>query len=152
MSHADSWWAFRSVRLGRRLAAEFVGSLLLAAVVVGSGIAAQQLSPTDVGLQLTQNAGATALGLFAIILIFGTVSGAHFNPVVSLVDAASGGLRWRTAASYLPPCDLPVGTCTIAASWPTLDPSGPHGQSPSQAQLLLAEVRVGGGGVATGTG
>ena len=90
------------LRLARRLAAEFVGSLLLAAVVVGSGIAAQQLSPTDVGLQLTQNAGATALGLFAIILMFAPVSGAHLNPVVSLVDAAFGGLRCRTAAAYLP--------------------------------------------------
>lgn len=88
--------------LGRRLAAEFVGSLLLAAIVVGSGIAAQQLSPSDVGLQLTENAGATALGLFAIILMLGPVSGAHFNPVVSFVDAAFGGLPWKTAAAYLP--------------------------------------------------
>ena len=88
--------------LGRSSVPEFLGSLLLAAVVVGSGIAAQQLSPTDVGLQLTENAGATALGLFAIILMFGPVSGAHFNPVVSFVDAAFGGLPWRTAAAYLP--------------------------------------------------
>ena len=70
--------------------------------MVGSGIAAQQLSPTDVGLQLTENAGATALGLFAIILMFGPVSGAHFNPVVSFVDAAFGGVPRRTAAAYLP--------------------------------------------------
>jgi arsenate reductase len=70
--------------------------------VVGSGIAAQELSPDDVGLQLTENAGATALGLFAIILMFGPVSGAHFNPVVSFVDAAFGGLPRRTAAAYLP--------------------------------------------------
>jgi glycerol uptake facilitator-like aquaporin len=86
----------------RQLGAEFVGSLLLATIVVGSGIAAQQLSPNDVGLQLAENAGATALGLFAIILMFGPVSGAHFNPVVSFVDAAFGGLPWRTAAAYLP--------------------------------------------------
>ena len=70
--------------------------------MVGSGIAAQQLSPNDVGLQLTENAGATALGLFAIILMFGPVSGAHFNPVVSFVDAAFGGVPRRTAAAYLP--------------------------------------------------
>ena len=88
--------------LGRQLGAEFVGSLLLATIVIGSGIAAQQLSPNEVGLQLTENAGATALGLFAIILMFGPVSGAHFNPVVSLVDAAFGGVPRRTAAAYLP--------------------------------------------------
>jgi arsenate reductase len=88
--------------LRRRLGAEFVGGLLLATIVVGSGIAAQELSPDDVGLQLTENAGATALGLFAIILMFGPVSGAHFNPVVSFVDAAFGGLPRRTAAAYLP--------------------------------------------------
>ena len=88
--------------LGRQLGAEFVGSLLLATIVVGSGIAAQQLSPNDVGLQLTENAGATALGLFAIILMLGPVSGAHFNPVVSFVDTAFGGVPRRTAAAYLP--------------------------------------------------
>ena len=88
--------------LRRPLGAEFVGSLLLATIVVGSGIAAQELSPDDVGLQLTENAGATALGLFAVILMFGPVSGAHFNPVVSFVDAAFGGLPRRTAAAYLP--------------------------------------------------
>ena len=88
--------------LGRQLGAEFVGSLLLATIVVGSGIAAQQLSPNDAGLQLTENAGATALGLFAIILMLGPVSGAHFNPVVSFVDAAFGGVPRRTAAAYLP--------------------------------------------------
>jgi len=90
------------VPLGRRVAAEFLGSLLLAAIVVGSGIAAQRMSPNDVGLQLAHNAGATALGLFAIIVTFGPVSGAHVNPVVSLVDAAFGGLSWRAAAAYLP--------------------------------------------------
>ncbi|SDK92512.1 arsenate reductase [Cryobacterium psychrotolerans] len=86
----------------RRVSAEFLGSLLLAALVVGSGIAAQQLSPSDVGLQLLQNALATALGLFAIILIFAPVSGAHFNPVVSLVDAALGHRAWRDVAAYVP--------------------------------------------------
>ena len=88
--------------LWRRLAAEFLGSGLLAAVVIGSGIAAQQLSPSATGLQLLENAAATAVGLFAIILMFGPVSGAHFNPVVSLADAFFGGLRWRDAAAYLP--------------------------------------------------
>ena len=60
------------------------------------------MSPNEVGLQLAENAGATALGLFAIILMFGPVSGAHFNPVVSFVDAAFGGVPRRTAAAYLP--------------------------------------------------
>ena len=86
----------------RRLAAEAIGSLLLAALVIGSGIAAQQLSPGQVGLQLVENAAATAAGLYAIILMVGPVSGAHFNPVVTMVDAAFGGLSWRDAAAYLP--------------------------------------------------
>ena len=90
------------VLLWRRLAAEFLGSAFLAAVVIGSGIAAQRLSPGQTGLQLLENAAATAAGLFAIILMFGPVSGGHFNPVVSFADAAFGGLRWREAAAYLP--------------------------------------------------
>ena len=92
----------RDTVLWRRLLAEFLGSALLATVVIGSGIAAQTLSPGDVGLQLFENAAATAAGLFAIILMFGPISGAHVNPVVSFVDAAFGGLRWRDAAAYLP--------------------------------------------------
>jgi glycerol uptake facilitator-like aquaporin len=90
------------VVLWRRLVAELMGSALLAAVVIGSGIAAVQLSPGTTGLELFENAAATAAGLFAIILMFGPVSGGHFNPVVSFVDAAFGGLRWRDAAAYLP--------------------------------------------------
>jgi glycerol uptake facilitator-like aquaporin len=88
--------------LWRRLLAELLGSTFLAAVVIGSGIAAQQLSPGNTGLELFENAAATAAGLFAIILMFGPVSGAHFNPVVSFVDAAFGGLAWRDAVAYLP--------------------------------------------------
>ena len=88
--------------LWRRLAAEFLGSAFLAAIVIGSGIAAQRLSPGATGLELLENAAATAAGLFAIILMFGPVSGGHFNPVVSFADAAFGGLRWRDAAAYLP--------------------------------------------------
>jgi glycerol uptake facilitator-like aquaporin len=90
------------VALWRRLAAEFLGSAFLAALVIGSGIAAQRLSPGDTGLELLENAAATAAGLFAIILMFGPVSGGHFNPVVSFVDAAFGGVSWRDAAAYLP--------------------------------------------------
>jgi glycerol uptake facilitator-like aquaporin len=88
--------------LPRRLLAEFLGSAFLAAVVIGSGIAAQQLSPNDVGLELFENAAATAAGLFAIILMFGPVSGGHFNPVVSLLDAGLGGIRSRDLLAYVP--------------------------------------------------
>lgn len=72
--------------LHRRLLAEFLGAGLLVTVVVGSGIAAASLSPDDVGLQLLQNSTATVLGLTVLILMFGPVSGAHFNPVVSIAD------------------------------------------------------------------
>ena len=88
--------------LPRRVAAELLGSALLAAVVVGSGIAAQTLSPGQIGLELFENAAATAAGLFAIILMVGPVSGGHLNPVVSLVDAAFGGIAWRDVAVYIP--------------------------------------------------
>ncbi len=88
--------------LWRRLLAEYLGSMLLAAVVIGSGISAASLSPGSTGLELLENALATAAGLFAIILMFGPVSGAHFNPVISLVDAAFGGIPWRRAAAYVP--------------------------------------------------
>jgi arsenate reductase len=86
----------------RRLLAEWLGSALLATVVIGSGIAAQRLSPGQNGLELFENAAATAAGLYALILMFAAVSGAHFNPVVSFADAAFGGTRWGTAALYLP--------------------------------------------------
>jgi glycerol uptake facilitator-like aquaporin len=97
--------------LPRRLLAECLGSALLAAVVIGSGIAAQRLSQ-DTGLQLLENAAATAAGLFAIILICGPVSGGHFNPVVSLVDAAFRGVSWRTAFAYVP---AQVAGCILGA-------------------------------------
>jgi glycerol uptake facilitator-like aquaporin len=88
--------------LWRRLLAELMGSAFLAAVVIGSGIAAHNLSPGNTGLELLENAAATAAGLYAIILMFGPVSGGHFNPVVSLADAVFGGLSWRDTAAYLP--------------------------------------------------
>jgi glycerol uptake facilitator-like aquaporin len=88
--------------LARRLLAELVGSAFLAAVVISSGIAAQQFSPHEIGLELFENAAATAAGLYAIILMFGPVSGGHFNPVVSFVDASFGGISKRDALAYLP--------------------------------------------------
>jgi arsenate reductase len=102
--------------LPRRLLAEFLGSAFLAAIVIGSGIAAQQLSPSDTGLALLENAAATAAGLFAVILMFGPVSGAHFNPVVSLVDASFGGLAWRDALAYIPAQVAGCITGAIAAN------------------------------------
>lgn len=85
----------------RRCVAEFVGTAFLVAVVVGSGIAAQRLSPDDVGLQLLENATATAAGLVAVILAVGPVSGAHLNPVVSFADAVFGGIRWGDVGGYV---------------------------------------------------
>ena len=102
--------------LPRRLLAEFLGSAFLAAVVIGSGIAAQELSPDDTGLALLENAAATAAGLFAIILMFGSISGGHFNPVVSLVDAHFGGLSWRDAFAYIPAQMAGCITGAIAAN------------------------------------
>jgi len=91
--------------LARRLLAEFLGTALLVTVVVGSGIAAQQLSPNDVGLQLLENSTATVFGLTVLILWFGPISGAHFNPVVSLADwflgrRRSTGLPLTDVAAY----------------------------------------------------
>lgn len=114
-------------------AAEFLGSAGLTAVVVGSGIAAQRLSPADTGLQLLENAFATALGLAVLILVFAPVSGAHFNPVVTLVDIALHRVRPSLAALYLP---VQVAGCISGAvlanlmfdspaiSWSTTDRSG----------------------------
>lgn len=87
--------------LWRRLLAEYVGTGFLVAAVVGSGIAAQRLSPSDAGLQLFENAAATAAVLVALILALGPVSGAHFNPVVSMADAVLGGLEGRDVAPYV---------------------------------------------------
>ena len=95
--------------LGRRVTAEALGTGLLVAVVVGSGIMAQRLSPDDVGLQLLESSLATAGGLVALILAFGSVSGAHFNPVVSLADRIFGGLTTRELAVYVPA--QVVGAC-----------------------------------------
>ena len=127
--------------LARRLLAEFLGSAFLAAIVIGSGIAAQQLSPGNVGLELLENAAATAAGLFAIILMFGPVSGAHFNPVVSLVDASFGGISWRDARCYTA---AQVGGCMVGAvaangmfAQGAISISTKHRASPAH---LLAEV------------
>jgi len=87
--------------LTRRLLAESLGSAALTAIVVGSGIAAQRLSPRDVGLELLENALVTGLGLYVLIVVFARVSGAHFNPVITLVSAASRGVAWRDVPAYV---------------------------------------------------
>ncbi len=87
--------------LARRAFAELLGTALLLIAVVGSGIAAQRLSPGQTGLQLLENAAATAVALVAIILAVGAVSGAHLNPVVTLVDRAYGALTTREASAYM---------------------------------------------------
>jgi glycerol uptake facilitator-like aquaporin len=96
-----------AVPLARRAAAEFTGTALLVTVVVGSGIAAAKLSPDDVGVQLLENSIATALGLATLILMFGPVSGAHFNPVVTIADwwlgrRTDSGLGIRALCAYVP--------------------------------------------------
>jgi arsenate reductase len=131
----------RDVHIWRRLFAEFLGSAFLAAVVIGSGIAAQQLSPGYTGLQLFENAAATAAGLFAIILMFGPVSGGHFNPVVSFTDAAFGGLSWRDATAYLPAqvlgCIFGAVVANVMFSKAAIEVSTKHRASP---QHFLSEV------------
>ena len=87
--------------LSRRLVAEALGTGLLVVAVIGSGIMASRLSPTDVGLQLLENAAATAGALIGLILIFGSISGGHFNPVVTLVDRGYGTISSRDTVLYV---------------------------------------------------
>jgi len=89
------------LHLRRRLLAEGVGTAFLLVAVVGSGIMAQRLSPGDLGLELLENAIATGVALGTLILVFITVSGAHFNPAVTLAARAFGELDTRTAAAYI---------------------------------------------------
>jgi len=129
------------IPLWRRLTAEFLGSAFLAAIVIGSGIAAQRLSPGQTGLELVENAAATAAGLFAIILMFGPVSGGHFNPVVSFADAAFGGLSWRDAAAYLPAqvagCIGGAVLANLMFALPAVTISAKHRASPAH---FLSEI------------
>lgn len=88
-------------QLARQAAAEFIGTAFLLIAIIGSGIAAQRLSPRDSGLELLENAVATGAALVAIILAVGSVSGAHLNPAVSAVDTVFGGLRRVQLAVYV---------------------------------------------------
>src|SRR4051795_7758222 len=85
----------------RRIAAEAVGTALLLAAVVGSGIMGERLAGGNVAVALLANTLATGAALVALILTFGPISGAHFNPVVTLADASQGGLRWRDVPGYI---------------------------------------------------
>ena len=89
-----------SPTLTRRMASEFVGTAFLLATVVGSGIMAEKLAGGNVAIALLANTVATGGGLVALILTFGPVSGAHFNPAVTLADATQGGLAWRDVPAY----------------------------------------------------
>src|SRR5579872_791887 len=87
--------------LARRIAAEAVGTAFLLAAVVGSGIMGERLDGGNVALALLANTLATGAALVALILTFGPISGAHFNPAVTLAEASQGGLEWREAMAYL---------------------------------------------------
>jgi arsenate reductase len=127
--------------LFRRLVAEALGTGLLVIAVIGSGIMASRLSPHDAGLQLLENAAATAAALIGLILIFGAVSGAHLNPVVTLVDRAFGGITTRDSAFYIGA--QVVGGCAGAVlanlmfELPAIDVSTKTRSSPA---LWLSEI------------
>lgn len=87
--------------LRTRLTAEFIGTAFLVAAVVGSGIMGEKLSGGNVAIALLANTIATGAALVALILAFGTISGAHFNPVVTLADAIEGGQSWADASAYV---------------------------------------------------
>lgn len=127
--------------LPRRALAEALGSALLAMAVVGSGIAAQRLSPGDTGLQLLENALATAAALVAIILAVGPVSGAHLNPVVTLAARAFGALGTGEAAAYVGAQVIGAAAGAVTAnalfSLPAIDVST---QVRSSGPLLGSEV------------
>lgn len=89
------------MNLARRVTAEALGTAMLLATVVGSGIMGERLSGGNVAIALLANTLATGAGLVALILTFGPVSGAHFNPAVTLADASQGGLPWREAPAYV---------------------------------------------------
>jgi glycerol uptake facilitator-like aquaporin len=87
--------------LSRRLAAEFVGTMLLLAAVVGSGVMGARLSQGNDAIALLANAGATAGALYVLIVLFGSISGAHFNPAVTLAMRLRGELNTRAALAYV---------------------------------------------------
>ena len=101
----------------RKLAAEFLGSAFLLAIVVGSGIMGERLAGGNAAIALLANSIATGAGLVALITIFGPLSGAHFNPVVSVSEAAMGRLPWRAVLPYLLAQFAGAIAGVIAAHW-----------------------------------
>ena len=101
----------------RKLVAEFLGSALLLAIVVGSGIMGERLAGGNTAIALLANSIATGAGLVALITIFGPLSGAHFNPVVSLAEAVLGRLAWRAVLPYLLAQFAGALAGVIAAHW-----------------------------------
>jgi glycerol uptake facilitator-like aquaporin len=87
--------------LRSRIVSELIGTALLLAAVVGSGIMGERLSGGNVAIALLANTLATGAALIALILTFGPISGAHFNPAVTLVDASQGGIRWKDVPAYV---------------------------------------------------
>jgi arsenate reductase len=127
--------------LPRKALAEFVGTAFLLIAVIGSGIAAQRLSPHDTGLQLFENAAATAAALVAIILAVGPVSGGHLNPVVTLADRFFGGVTSAATVVYIVAQFAGAVAGTVIANLmfalPAVELSTKHR---SGSNLLLAEV------------
>lgn len=101
--------------LSRRVVAEFIGSAFLVAAVVGSGVMGERLAGGNVAVALLANTIATGAALVVLILTFGPISGAHFNPAVTLVDTIEGGLRWPDAACYVVTQCVGAACGTIAA-------------------------------------
>ena len=131
----------RTTALGRRLLAEFLGTGLLVAAVIGSGIAAARLSPGNPGLELLENAAATVGALVALILAFGPVSGAHFNPVVTLADRVFGGISTPDAAGYIATqVGGALGGALLANSMFALPTFETSTRTRSSGPLWLAEV------------
>jgi glycerol uptake facilitator-like aquaporin len=134
------------ISLPRRLLAEFLGTALLVTAIVGSGIMATTLSPADVGLQLLENSVATAFALGALILTFGPISGAHFNPVVSAADWFLG----RRSRTGLPSADLAgyvvaqisgaIAGCVLANLMFDLTPATFAAKDRTGGHLWLGEV------------
>jgi glycerol uptake facilitator-like aquaporin len=87
--------------LARLASAEFIGTALLLATVIGSGVMGERLSQGNIAIALLANTVATGAVLVALILTFGPISGAHFNPAVTLADASQGGVAWRVVPAYL---------------------------------------------------
>ena len=110
----------------RRLTAEAIGTAMLLAAVVGSGIMADRLSGGNQAVALLANTIATAAALAALILTFGPISGAHFNPAVSIADASQGGLPWREVPVYVlaQVCGAVIGVWIAHVMFGEPDPIG----------------------------